>query len=548
MNLGHLSQYRKLAVFLYKYGTSDLVKHSGLSDALGELSVDEVQDSHDIDPQQMVKDIKDMGPAFIKMGQLLSTRPDLLPPAFIDALSHLQDEIEPFPIEQVEEIVQSELGTRISKAFKTFDREPLASASLGQVHLAELRDGQKVVVKVQRPGIREKIIEEMEVLETTASFLENNTDFGRRFECTRLVQQFRKTLFRELSYLREAENMKRLHLNLKEFEHLAVPTPIDDYTTDKVLTMQYLKGRKITKVSPLTRIELNGHVLADELFKAYLKQIVVDGFMHADPHPGNIHLLDDHRIALLDMGMVAYISDEYQKKYLQLLLALSQGQTDKLAHLLMDMSKRQEEADEDTFKAEISDLVQENRSTTMENLQTGKVIFALIRAAGENGFLLPAELSLVAKALLNLDQVGRILAPDFSPNVAIKQHAMDLMQKHMLSDLAPQNLFSTLLESKKLAETMPERINKILENASENKIRMKIDAFDEHNMMVGLQKIANRITMGLILAALVVGCALMMRIPTSFTIWGYPGLAMIFFLLAAIGAIVLLVKIIAKDE
>src|SRR5690554_5204644 len=248
-----------------------------------------------------------MGPAFIKLGQLLSTRPDLLPAEYIEALSHLQDQVGPFPYEEVREIIERELGVRISKAFNFFKEEPIATASLGQVHLAELRTGESVVVKVQRPGIREKVLEDLEVLETTAEFLEKNTEAGRQFRFVQNVQQFKISLLRELNYKTEAQNIKILAKNLAEFENIVIPVTYDDYSTDKVLTMQFLKGKKITSISPLKKLELDGEKLADEMFQAYLKQILVDGFVHADPHPGNVHLMDDTKIALLDFGMVAHI-------------------------------------------------------------------------------------------------------------------------------------------------------------------------------------------------------------------------------------------------
>ncbi|MAN03847.1 MAG: ABC transporter [Owenweeksia sp.] len=547
MKLSHLRQYQKLASFLYKYGTSDLVKHSGLTDAL-DFEPEEKEAVLDVKPEELVQDIKDMGPAFIKFGQLLSTRPDLLPAPFIKALEHLQDDIEPFSYEEAEELVQEELGERISKAFHYFEEEPLAAASLGQVHRAQLRSGVEVVVKIQRPGIRKRVMEDLEVLETAAGFLERNTSFGSRFELVRLVENFRKTLLRELDYTKEAEYMRMLQRNLVEFDHIVVPMAVGDYTSSRVLTMEYLPGKKITAISGITKTELDGDTLADELFRAYLKQIVVDGFMHADPHPGNIHLMPDGRLALLDVGMVAFISESMRQKYLQLLLALSEAKSDKVVQLLIDMSKQKENTNVSGFRDSISDLVQQNRNVTMQSLQTGRILFAIIQAAGENGYLLPVELSLVAKALLNLDQVSKTLAPDFAPNKAIRKHAMDIMRRHMWSELAPENFFDSVLESKRLIETLPERLNKILHKASENELRFKIDAFDERHMMVGLQKIANRITMGLILAALVVGSALLMRVPTSFTIFGYPGLAIVCFLLAVVGALWLLIRTVLSDE
>ncbi|CAN5150548.1 hypothetical protein BH18GEM1_BH18GEM1_17430 [soil metagenome] len=220
-----------------------------------------------------------------KLGQLLSTRADLLPLPYLEALARLQDRVEAFPFEAVEEIVQTELGVRLSKAFASFDPKPLAAASLGQVHHAALRDGRPVAVKVQRPAIRQQIVEDLAVLEEIADFLDRRTDWGWRYGFVGLLDEFRKTLLRELDYRQEAANLVSLGKNLAEYERIIVPQPVDDYTTERVLTMDFVRGKKVTALGPLGRLEMDGEPLADELFKAYLQQTLVDGLFHADPHP-----------------------------------------------------------------------------------------------------------------------------------------------------------------------------------------------------------------------------------------------------------------------
>ncbi len=554
MKFKNLRQYGELARFFFKYGTGDLVKNAGLSDALGEMGEDDESDSsktgdsHDAAPEEMVRDLIALGPAFIKLGQLLSTRPDLLPAPYIEALSELQDNIEPFDFAAVEEIVTEELGQRISKAFESFDSEPIASASLGQVHRAKLRDGTEVVVKIRRPGIRKKVYEELEVLETTARFLQKNTQVGRQLEIENLVLYFRRSLLRELNYLKEAEHMLVLRENLKEFDLIVVPAPIEDYTTDKVLTMELIKGQKITGISPLRKLDIDGDKLVDQLFAAYLKQIVIDGFMHADPHPGNVHLTDDNRIALLDMGMVEYIGEETREKYLKILLYIGDAKGDKLARLLIAMSRTTETSDPRRFQEEIDRLVQENRHMTMANLRTGNLIFELIRTAGRNGYVLPIGLSMLGKVLLNLDRVGMVIAPEFNPREAIQRHTLELMQKYTRQNLGSHNFLTSLLEGKEFLEHLPARLNKLLENAAENRLRIHVDALDENKLVDGFQKIADRITMGLIIAALLVSAAMLMRVPSSFSLFGYPGLAILAFLAALGGAIVMAVQIFFKDR
>ncbi len=242
--------------------------------------------STDGHPEALAHDLEEMGPTFIKLGQLLSTRPEFLPQSYLDALARLQDKVKPFRADAVEEIVSSELGVRLSKGFLEFDLEPIAAASLGQVHKARLRDGRLVAVKVQRPGIRKMIREDLDALEDIASSLDRHTEIGRRAAFLEMLKEFRRTLFAELDYRQEAQNLIRLGKNLERYERLIVPQPVEDYTTSRVLTMDYVRGTKITSFSPLARLEMDGKVLADDLFKAYLDQVLVDGFFHADPHPG----------------------------------------------------------------------------------------------------------------------------------------------------------------------------------------------------------------------------------------------------------------------
>jgi len=315
-----LKRYKEIAGVLYKYGRSDLVSRAGLEDALAGDDMPLPEGAPD--PEDLPKDLERLGPAFIKLGQVLSTRADLLPPPYLQALSRLQDKVEPFPFADVEQVVEQELGVRLSKAFSAFDERPLAAASLGQVHRAALRDGRVVAVKVQRPDVRERVTADLQAMEDIAGLLDTHTAAGRQFAFVEMVHEFRRTLWQELDYRREAHNLVRIGDNLARFPRIVVPRPIDDYTATRVLTMDFIQGRKITALSPIVRLDLDGEALASELFRAYLHQIVIDGFFHADPHPGNVFLTDDGRLALLDLGMVGRLSPGRQDQLLKMLLAV----------------------------------------------------------------------------------------------------------------------------------------------------------------------------------------------------------------------------------
>jgi predicted unusual protein kinase regulating ubiquinone biosynthesis (AarF/ABC1/UbiB family) len=359
----HLRRYKEIARLLFRYANTDVVGHFGLDQAVVDAETP-LTGKKSPGPEDLANDLEAMGPTFVKLGQLLSTRPDLLPDPYLKALARLQDKVQPFPFEEVERIVQAELGVGIAKAFLEFDPAPIAAASLAQVHRAKLRNWRQVVVKVQRPDVRKQIAEDMEVLDEIVTLLDQHTQFGKRYQLAKIFDEFRRTLIHELDYQREAANMVAMRASLRDFEHLLVPQPIADYTSRTVLTMDYIRGTKITELSRLVQTEISGRTLADELFRAYLKQVLVDGLFHADPHPGNLLLTDEGEIALLDMGMVGRISAEMQLRLLKLLLAISEGRSEDAASVAIQTSETTENFNEPVFRRKIGQLVADQQQAT----------------------------------------------------------------------------------------------------------------------------------------------------------------------------------------
>lgn len=545
LSASQLGRYKDLAAFLVKYRQGDLLKDSPL--------IDDPLEIHEAptvtpDAKEFAADLEKLGPTFIKLGQLLSTRADFIPADYMAALTRLQDNVQPFPYEQVEAIVAVEVGAKISRAFLEFEKEPLAAASLGQVHRAVLRDGREVAVKVQRPGIRDRVAEDLDLLQTVAEFLDKHTDAGRRYEFTKIIEELRKSLLQELDYRWEASNLKVMGEKLAEFTRLVIPRPVDDYSSGRVLVMELISGVKVTKLSGVTKVDIDTRALAEEIFQAYLQQILVDGFFHADPHPGNVFVTTDHRIALIDLGMVGRIGSDLQDQLLKLLLAISESDGDKAGDVAIKIGEPKDDFEETRFRRKLSEIVEQQGVTTVENMQVGKVVLGVTQIAAECGISVPAELTLVGKALMNLDLVGRTLAPDFNPNESIRRNAVAIMSRRTWKSLSPGNLLATFIETKELMEKLPARINQFTELVAGNKLRVKIDSIDENLLITSLQKIANRITIGLILAALIMGAALLMRVETTFKIFGYPGFAILFFLGATAGAVVLIVSILKSDQ
>ena len=548
MELKHLDNYAKFFSFILKYYNSDVMKTASAT-VLNPIETTENTEEYSQKPEELVEDLKKMGPTYVKLGQLLSTRPDLLPDQYLDALANLQDDVETIPYEEVEKIFEEEIGAKIKNAFALFDTAPLASASIGQVHRAVLPSGRMVVVKVQRPGVRQKFIDDLNSLKSLADFAVNNSKEARKFALNDVIEELRFILLNELDYNKEFQNLVTIRENLKKYDHIVIPEPIKEYSSGKVLTMDYIDGKKITSVSKLKQLETDFTPIIDDLVEAYMQQIIVDGFAHADPHPGNIHLTKDVNIALMDLGMVAKFSPKLQEKIMMLLVGMSKRDGDAITDALLEMSEfDQKEVNLENFRKNINRLVMDSTSNNAEDMETGRVLIQMNRIAADEGIKLAVELNILGKILLNMDQIVAVLTPKYDLQKAIKKFMEKMVNKKFQQELKPENVYGLLLDNKKLAENLPGRLNKITENLAANQFELKVNALDEDRLTDGFQKVANRITSGLIIAAMIIGAALLMRIPSSYSVMGYGILPFIFFMIAIGLGLYLVYNIMFKDE
>ena len=500
--------------------------------------------------EALAAELERRGPTFIKLAQLLSTRADLLPPAYVEALSRLQDDCDPMPFADVTRVVEAELGVALGDVYDDFDPEPLAAASLGQVHRARLRNGRAVAVKVQRPDLETRIDDDLRAIAEIAGLADRHTETGKRFGFGPMVEEFRRSMLGELDYRREAGNLERLGRNLAGFERIVVPQPVRELTTARVLTMDFVGGRKVTSIGALGRLEIDGRALADDLFGAYLKQVLDDGFFHADPHPGNVFVTDDGRLGLLDLGMVARVPADAQDQLVKLLLAVGDGNGGDAAAAVIELAERRDDRPfaEADFVRRVTTLVAEQHDVEVSDLAAGTVVSELSRIAGECGLRPAPQLTMLGKALLNLDEVARALDPTFAPHDAIREQAAAILRRRMLSSMTPGRVFAAALDAKEFAEKLPRRVNKVMDALAEGQLNLNVSGIDEREILRGIHRLANRVTTGLVLAALIIGAAMLMRVETSTRLFGYPALAMICFLLAAGGGFALLVSIVWGDR
>ncbi|HEY8175817.1 MAG TPA: AarF/UbiB family protein [Gemmatimonadaceae bacterium] len=568
-----------------KYGLGEFADRSGLRALVG----DDGGDGNGASPEKAVQfrqRLVELGPAYIKLGQVLSTRPDLLPETYVRELEKLQDEVPPIPYEAVEGVVASELGARMSKLFDSFDREPLGTASLGQVHAAVLRGGRDVVVKVQLPNIREVLADDLEFFRELATFLTKHTQMGVRVDMLGVITQLERALLDELDYRIEARNAATFRRALAEFPRLLVPKVIEGYTTEKVLTTERVRGLKIGEVSPLIRIEHDFEPLAEELTRAYLKTIIIDGHFHADPHPGNVFVVlpqtenpltpaelkardrraaprvvstpiqrmeqqaqktaprsahdIDVRLALIDFGMTARLSIKMREQIVHLLMALADNRGDDAAEVVIELGDPLPDFDRAVYTREIAGLIARNYDLAIGEVEAGQVLYEVINISYQNGLRLPAELTLLAKALFNLDIVTRTLNPSFSPIQAIRDYSNQLAADRAKKDLSPRRLFQIATASTDFIASLPHRLEVITQRLAAGEWQTNVEVPQLVVLLDGLQKVANRVFSGLVLGAILVASALLLPY--------WRGLGTIGFVIAGVIGLAMVVNILISDR
>ena len=544
-----LSRHGDVLRLIVRHARPGLIDQAGLEAELQDLeSASGGGQEEAEEAARFADDLEGMGPTFVKLGQVLSTRADLLPQHYLEALSRLQDDVEPVPVADIRRVIEEDLGIDVDDVFEAFDDEPLAAASVAQVHRARLGDGREVVVKVQRPGIAETVRKDLEVLADLARVVDATTEVGRRFAFVDFLDSFRTSFVAELDFRTEADNLHIFADLLAERDHLDVPAPVDRLVTRRVLTMAYVEGRRVTELTPLARHDFDGAVIADELVRAYIDQILVKGLVHADPHPGNMLLTQDGRLVLLDLGMVARLGHRMRQHMLDLTLAIAEQRADQAVEVLEAAGTRLADYDRSTLEAHIAELLSRHAGSSVATLDTGSVMLQLSRACGSADLRPPAELAMVGKALLHLDEVTRCLDPDFVPNETIVDHTGALMRHQVSEGASSLRVARTALDSARMMENLPRHADRILGGLADGTLSIKVDAIDEDQLLRGIEKMATRLTVGLVLAAMIVGASLAMRVESSVELLGAPAIAVVFFVLAFIGGMVLLGHVLVTDR
>jgi ubiquinone biosynthesis protein len=500
-------------------------------------------------PADFVRDLEALGPTFIKIGQALSTRPDMVPPAYLAALERMQDDVTAVDPATIEAVVEAELGVLLHSVFPEFDPTPLGCASLAQVHRAVLRDGREVAVKVQRPGVAQNIRSDLDTLQMLASKADNATQVGKRLHFADWVQEFRKTLLDELDYRLEADHLERFGDHLARYPTLIVPQPLRDLSGAKVLTMELVKGSKVTDPLGLRRTENSLTPVVTDLLRGYLDQMFVHGELHADPHPGNLLLTPDHRLAIFDLGMVAHIPPKLRGRLLKLVFSAVDGRGEAVADELIALGVRLEDFDEDRFVREVGQHVARYAAHSHAAAWSeGRLLLHLSRLSALCGLRTPPEFNLLAKTLLNLEAVCVALDPDLSVKDTVEAHLQHLLRDRLRQSFSPANLASEAIELQSLLQDAPRKVGTVLSLLAENRMQVRITGWQDSALMENLQKIANRIAAGIIVAALLISSTMLLRSGVGPFLFGYPAFALILFVIAAVLGLMIVASALRNDK
>ena len=511
-----LGRLQEIAGVLIRYGFGDMVRRIGMSAALERtgrmLHWDDPEAmAHMAPPERVRCAMQDLGPTFVKLGQVMATRVDLLTPEWTTELGKLQNAVPALPFAQVRPQLVEDLGADPEAVFERLEETPLAAASLAQTHRAWLADGSAVVLKVRRPGIRDTVEADLRLMARLAEIVEERAPDLRRYHPAEVVQQFSASLRRELDFAAEGRNAERIAANFAGHDEVVVPRVYWEWTSERLNVQECLQGIAGTDLAAVDAAGLDRAQLAATGADIVLKMVLEDGFFHADPHPGNIFYLPDGRIGVIDFGMVGRVSEQRRFQIVQLLHGLVERESAPVADVLMEWGEGGGEVDEARLQADVGAFVDQYRGVPLKDLHMGLMLTDVPTILRDNGLSLPPDLALMIKAFLTLEGMGRQLDPDFDMAGA----ARPFLQRVVLQRYSPRTLLKrgrrTALDAMELVGDLPRELRRLLRTARRGRLHMQVEVTSLKAFGEQVDRAANRLTMGVITAALVVGSSIVMN-------------------------------------
>ncbi|MBA7716110.1 protein kinase UbiB [subsurface metagenome] len=479
----------------------------------------------------------------------MSTRPDLIPQDYIIELQKLQDEVPPFAYDQVEQIINRELGADIPKIFKSFEQKPFAAASLGQVHQAILEDGDKAVVKVQRPDIEKVIETDLDILFDLARLTEKHIPASRLYDPVGIVEEFTKVIRSELDYGTEGRNAERFRKNFEDDKMIYTPKIYWEFSSRRILTMELIEGIKINNLKELNKVGYNRKKIAENVAKAFIKQILIDGFFHADPHPGNMLVMKDGIIGFMDFGMMGRLDEEMREKGIDLFVAVLERNPNKIINEMLNLGiTSQEEIDTRSLKIDIKEMLDQYYDKPLKEIILGELISQLVEISIKYHIKMPAEFALLGKSLITIEGIGLELDPDFNLAEIAKPYAKDVILERKSPQRLILKLSNDLAELYNLIILIPRQLSKTLKKMEKGVFKLEFQHRGLENLINALDKAANRIAYSLILAAIIVGSSLIMQTNKGPIFMGFPVIGVLGFLIAGVLGLGLVIIILRSGK
>ncbi|RZN14205.1 MAG: hypothetical protein EF812_06020 [Methanosarcinales archaeon] len=498
--------------------------------------------------ERLRKALEELGPTFIKFGQMLSTRYDILPSSYITELSKLQDEVPSFDYQIAIREIQEELQTPPEHVYKHIEEKPLAAASIGQVHRATLATGEEVIIKIKRPGIENIINTDLEILLSLAHFAEKYMLEIRRYNPVGFIEEFSRTLRNECDYIKEAKTAETFKKDFKNQDEIIIPTIYRKYTTRSILTMEYIKGTKITETAILQKNNINLEQVAEKLSNAYFKQIFEKQYYHADPHPGNILVTGDGNIAFLDFGIAGRLDKETLNNITSLLIALIQHDINKYIEILIEMEFLDEDRIDTSLRFEILDLIDTYYETSIKHIDTTELLEDLISLLTRYNGRIPANIMLLSKTLSLLEEIGRKLDPDYNFAELAEPYIKKLIKQKTQPKAIAKNTIETLTQTASTLHKAPARIDKILKRIEHGTLKIEFEDKGIEQMTTELGNSTNRLAVSIIISALIIGSSMFIQKDMQPQVYGITLIGMVGFLIAGALAFGLAINILQSGK
>ncbi len=539
-NIRSLKRYRQVLGTLIKYGFGHIVEQLNIDYyiELGKRIVSLGTASRDMERLTQAARVRlvleELGPTFIKLGQLLSTRPDIVSADILEELQRLQDHIPAVPTDQIIAQIHRELGYPVEELFETFEETPLATASIAQVHRGTLKNGEKIVCKVRRPGIEAIIETDTDIMMGMAYLVEKHLPGGEMYDPVGLVKEFRRTIYRELDFSREGRTTERFAANFSDEETIHIPKVFWEQTGQTVLTLEYVAGIKISQHSELEKAGLDLKIIARNGADNFLKQVFIHGLFHADPHPGNIHVLPNNIICIFDFGMVGRLDEDLKLHLTELLLCVLNRDVDRLVMQLLYSGELHDEANLKNLKRDLTEFIDDYYDILLQDLKVGKLLIDFIEILTEHQIKFPSNLMLLSRALFVMEGLGKQLDPDFNMVEQIKPFAEQIIKDRYSPSSIAKETAQTLQSYHALGKSLPKDIKEFINRVNRNKFKIDLEHRGFERLVNDLDKSTNRLSFSMVIGALIIGSSLIMQIDKGPMLFGFPVLGLLGYSVAGV--------------